>query len=130
MIPLSGETGSVGFMFERTGIIEYAADVADADTMFEEALEAGAADVSSDENGHEVSCAPEDFAAVRDALIEKFGDPAEARLDWVASTTTELDEQQASTMLKLIDVLEDNDDVQSVSSNFEISDEIMAKLSE
>ncbi|MCW8916735.1 MAG: YebC/PmpR family DNA-binding transcriptional regulator [Magnetovibrio sp.] len=125
-----GETGSVGFMFERTGIIEYAADAADADTMFEEALEAGAADVSSDEDGHQVSCAPDDFSTVRDSLIEKFGDPKEARLDWVPNITTELDEQQAGTMLRLIDVLEDNDDVQQVSSNFEISDEIMAKLSE
>jgi len=124
-----GETGSVGFMFERTGIIEYPADVADADTMFEEALEAGASDVASDENGHEISCAPEDLADVRDALMAKFGDPSEARLDWKPNTTTELDEQAASTMLKLIDVLEDNDDVQSVSSNFEISDEILAKLS-
>ena len=124
-----GETGSVGFMFERTGIIEYAADAADADTMFEEALEAGASDVASDDDGHVISCDPDDFAAVRDALIEKFGDPTGARLDWVPNTTTELDEQAASTMLKLIDVLEDNDDVQSVSSNFEVSDEIMAKLS-
>ncbi len=124
-----GETGSVGFMFERMGIIRYPADVADADTMFEQALEAGASDVSSDEDGHEISCAPDDFAQVRDALVEKFGDPAEASLDWKPNTTTELDEQNASTMLKLIDVLEDNDDVQSVSSNFEVSDEVMAKLS-
>jgi len=124
-----GETGSVGFMFERTGIIEYPSDAADADTMFEEALEAGAADVSSDDEGHEISCDPEDFASVRDALTEKFGNPTEARLDWKPNTTTDLDEQSASTMLKLIDVLEDNDDVQAVASNFEVSDEIMAKLS-
>jgi len=124
-----GETGSVGFMFERTGIIEYSADAADADAMFEVALEAGAADVVSDEDGHEISCAPDDFASVRDALEEKFGTPTEARLDWKPNTTTDLDEQAASTMLKLIDVLEDNDDVQSVSSNFEVSDEILAKLS-
>ncbi len=124
-----GETGSVGFMFERTGTIEYAADAADADTMFEEALEAGAADVASDDDGHVITCDPDDFSTVRDALIEKFGDPAGARLEWVPNTTTELDEQQAGTMLRLIDVLEDNDDVQNVSSNFEVSDEIMEKLS-
>lgn len=124
-----GETGSVGFMFERTGIIEYNADVADADSMFEAALEAGASDVSSDGDGHEIYCDPDDFASVRDALADKFGDPEEARLDWKPNTTTELDEQQAGTMLKLIDVLEDNDDVQNVSSNFEVSDEILAKLS-
>ena len=116
-------------MFERTGIIEYASDAADADAMFEEALEAGAADVASDDEGHEITCAPEDFAAVRDALIEKFGNPTEARLDWKPTTTTDLDEQAAGTMLKLIDVLEDNDDVQAVASNFEVSDDIMAKLS-
>lgn len=124
-----GETGSVGFMFERTGIIEYNVDVADADSMFEAALEAGASDVSSDGDGHEIYCDPDDFASVRDALTDKFGDPQEARLDWKPNTTTELDEQQAGTMLKLIDVLEDNDDVQNVSSNFEVSDEILAKLS-
>jgi len=124
-----GETGSVGFMFERTGMIEYNADTADADTMFEAALEAGASDVSSDGDGHEIYCDPDDFAQVRDALADKFGDPEESRLDWKPNTTTELDEQQAATMLKLIDVLEDNDDVQNVSSNFEVSDEILAKLS-
>ena len=117
-------------MFERVGSIQYAATVADADTMFEEALEAGAADVASDDDGHEVTCAPDDFAAVRDALSVKFGDPVEAGFDWKPNTTTELDEQSAGTMLKLIDVLEDNEDVQKVFSNFEVSDEILAKLSE
>jgi len=124
-----GDTGSVGFMFDRVGSIQYALTVADADTMFEEALEAGAGDVVSDADGHEVTCAPDDFAAVRDALTAKFGDPQEARLDWKPTTTADLDEQAASTMLKLIDVLEDNDDVQNVFSNFEISDEILEKLS-
>ncbi|MBF0246455.1 MAG: YebC/PmpR family DNA-binding transcriptional regulator [Alphaproteobacteria bacterium] len=124
-----GETGSVGFMFERKGYLEYTASVADADAMFEAALEAGASDVSSDGDGHAIYCEPDDFATVRDALAERFGDPEEARLDWKPTTTTELDEQQAMTMLKMIDVLEDNDDVQSVSSNFEISEEVMAKLS-
>ena len=125
-----GETGSVGFMFERVGSIQYAATAADADTMFEEALEAGASDVASDDDGHEVTCAPDDFATVRDALSAKFGDPVEAGFDWKPNTTTELDEQSAGTMLKLIDVLEDNDDVQNVFSNFEVSDEILEKLSE
>ena len=97
--------------------------------MFEVALEAGATDVASDKDGHEITCAPDDFAAVRDALTEKFGDPAEARLDWKPTTTTQLDETAAATMMKLIEALEDNDDVQSVSSNFEVSDEVMAKLS-
>ena len=125
-----GETGSVGFMFERIGSIQYAATVADADTMFEEALEAGATDVVSDDDGHDITCSPDDFGTVRDALAKKFGDPVEARFDWKPNTTTELDEQSAGTMLKLIDVLEDNDDVQNVFSNFEVSDEILEKLSE
>lgn len=124
-----GESGSVGFMFERMGIIEYSADAADADTMFEEALEAGAADVTSDEDGHEINCAPEDFARVRDVLVKKFGNSTQAHLGWKPNITTDLDEQAAATMFKMIDVLEDNDDVQSVSSNFEVSDEILAKLS-
>ncbi|MBL4613858.1 MAG: YebC/PmpR family DNA-binding transcriptional regulator [Magnetovibrio sp.] len=125
-----GETGSVGFMFERTGTIQYAVATTDADTMFEAALEAGAADVASDEETHDISCSPDDFAAVRDVLAKQFGDPIEASLEWKPNITTDLDEQAASTMLKLLDVLEDNDDVQTVSSNFEISDEILAKLSE
>jgi len=124
-----GETGSVGFMFDRMGVVQYSADTADADTMFEEALEAGAEDVVSDEDSHEICCAPDDFAAVRDALIEKFGDPTEAGFNWKPNVTSDLDEQTAGTMLKLIDVLEDNDDVQKVFSNFEVSDEILAKLS-
>ena len=124
-----GETGSVGFMFDRKGIVSYPTDVADGDTMFEEALEAGAEDVSSDDDGHVISCAPEDFACVRDALTEKFGEPTEANLDWIPNIQTDLDEQSAGTMLKLIDVLEDNDDVQRVYSNFEVSDEILEKLS-
>ena len=124
-----GETGSVGFMFDRMGVVQYGADAADADTMFEEALEAGAEDVQSDDDGHEINCAPDDFMTVRDALTEKFGAPVEASLDWKPNMSTDLDEKAAGTMLKLIDVLEDNDDVQKVYSNFEVSDEILAKLS-
>lgn len=124
-----GETGSVGFMFNRVGLVEYLIDQASADDLFEVALEAGADDVASDDEGHEVICAPEDFSTVRDALVEKFGDPEGARLDWKASTSTSLDEAAMETLLKLIDVLEDNDDVQMVASNFEVSDEVMAKLS-
>jgi YebC/PmpR family DNA-binding regulatory protein len=124
-----GETGSVGFMFDRVGLVEYNADAADAEAMFEAALEAGADDVRSGPDGHEIICAPDDFATVRDALAEKFGDPEGARLDWKPTTTTEVDENTAGTLLKMIDVLEDNDDVQRVSSNFEVSEEVMAKLS-
>lgn len=123
-----GETGSVGFMFERVGLVRFKADVGDSDTVFEAALEAGAADVVSDGNGHEITCEPDDFSIVRDALAEKFGEPETGRLDWKPTNTTEVDEQAAGTLFKLIDVLEDNDDVQRVASNFEVSDEVMAKL--
>ena len=125
-----GETGSVGFMFERVGLIRFKADVGDAEAVFEAALEAGATDVASDSDGHEIICDPDDFSTVRDALTETFGEPDASRLDWKPSTTTEVDEDVAGTLFKLIDVLEDNDDVQRVASNFEVSDEVMAKLGE
>ena len=86
--------------------------------MFEAALEAGASDVESSEDGHEISCDPDELGAVRDALEKKFGTPQDARLDWKPQTTTELDEDKAATLLKLLDALEDNDDVQRVASNF------------
>ncbi|TCS63144.1 YebC/PmpR family DNA-binding transcriptional regulator [Varunaivibrio sulfuroxidans] len=124
-----GETGSVGFMFDRVGVVRFAVGVADGDTVFEAALEAGADNVTSDEEGHEITCAPDDFSAVRDALTERFGDPEEASLDWKPTTTTEVDESTAQTLFKLIDVLEDNDDVQRVAANFEVSDEVMERLS-
>jgi len=124
-----GETGSVGFMFDQLGFIEYPAETASADDMFEAGLEAGASDVESSDDGHEIFCAVEDLGTVRDALEEKYGTPADARLDWKPQTTTELDEDKATTLLKLLDVLEDNDDVQRVASNFEVSDEVMERLS-
>ncbi len=124
-----GETGSVNFMFDRVGQIVFPADAADADTMFEAALEAGASDCESDDDGHTITCDPDDFADVRDALAEKFSDPEDAGLVWKPQNTIEVDEDTASTLFKLIEVLEDNDDVQSVASNFEVSDEIMERLS-
>ncbi len=124
-----GETGSVAFMFDRVGLIMYAADKGDADAMFEAALEAGAQDVSSDDAGHEITCDPNDFNTVREGLETVFGIADEARLDWKPQTSTEVDEGKAESLFKMIDVLEDNDDVQRVASNFEVSDEVMAKLS-
>ncbi len=123
-----GETGSVSFMFDKVGQILYPSAVGDAEAMFEAALEAGADNVESDENGHEITCSPEDFMSVRDALEERFGSPEEAQLTWIAQNILSVDEGQARTLLKFIDVLEDNDDVQSLSFNFEITDEIMARL--
>ncbi|MEQ8193748.1 MAG: YebC/PmpR family DNA-binding transcriptional regulator [Rhodospirillales bacterium] len=124
-----GETGSVSFMFERVGLIHYPAKTASADAMFEAALEAGAQNVESAEEGHDITCDPDDFSAVRDALEERFGEAEAARLDWQPNTTAAIDEDSAETLISLIDALEDNDDVQRVASNFEVSDEIMQRLS-
>jgi YebC/PmpR family DNA-binding regulatory protein len=123
-----GETGSVSFMFDRVGQVTYPADAADSDTMFEAALDAGADNVESDENGHEVTCAPDYFNAVREALEAVFGAPEESGLLWKPQNLIPVDEAQAATLLKLLDVLDDNDDVQTVSSNFDISEDIIAKL--
>ncbi|MAO54549.1 MAG: YebC/PmpR family DNA-binding transcriptional regulator [Rhodospirillaceae bacterium] len=124
-----GETGSVAFMFERVGQISYPAGAAEAEAMFEGALEAGAEDVESDDETHTVTCQPDDFASVRDALEQKFGDPEEARLDWKPQNSIAVDEGTAETLFKLIDALEDNDDVQRVSANFDVDDEVMERLS-
>ena len=123
-----GEMGSVSFMFDRVGQLIYPADAADADAMFEAALDAGADNVESDENGHEIICAPEDYNSVSEALFTTFGAPEEAGLVWKPQTTIEVNERQASNLIKLLDVLDDNDDVQSIASNFDIPDDVMAKL--
>ncbi|MGA0393354.1 MAG: YebC/PmpR family DNA-binding transcriptional regulator [Rhodospirillales bacterium] len=124
-----GETGSVNFMFERVGLIHYTGDAASADEMFEAALEAGAQDVKSDNSGHDVTCDPDDFSTVRDALEEKFGQAESARLDWQANNSVAIDENAAETLINLLDALDDNDDVQRVASNFEVSDDILERLS-
>lgn len=123
-----GETNSVSFMFERVGRIIYPASKAGAEDMFEASVEAGANDCASDEEAHEIVCAVEDFSAVRDALEEKFGAAEKAGLVWKPNIMAEVDEEQAASVLKLIDALEDNDDVQSVYTNFEVSDEVMERL--
>ena len=123
-----GETGSVSFMFDRVGQIIFSADAADADSMFEAALEAGADNVETDDDGHEITCATEDYNSVVESLESSFGAPAESGLVWKPQNTIEVNEDQAGTLIRLLDTLDDNDDVQNVSSNFDISDEIMAKL--
>ena len=123
-----GETNSVSFMFDRIGLIAYPSELGTNDEAFEAAVEAGADDVESAEDYHEFSCSPSDFNAVRENLEMKFGAPVSADLSWKAQNTVVVTEDQASTLLKLFDTLEDNDDVQTVSSNFEISDEIMSKI--
>ena len=121
-----GETGSVGFLFDRMGQIVYAAG--DADAVMEAAIEAGAQDVESSEEGHVVWCAVEDLNDVSTALEASLGEADSTKLVWKPQTTTELDLAGAQSLMKLIEALEDDDDVQSVTANFEISDEVMAQL--
>ncbi len=96
--------------------------------MFEAAVEAGAENVISDATGHEVITAPESFSSVRDALADRFGDPQEARLTWKPNSTVNIEEDAADSLLKLLDALEDSDDVQQVSANFEIDDDVIDRL--
>ena len=123
-----GETGSVSFMFKRVGEIVYKPDVADADTVMEAAIEAGADDVISDENGHVILCAFEDLGAVSQALAQALGEPESVRPVWKPQISTELDQEKAEKMVRLLQALEEDDDVQNVYSNFEVSDEVMRKL--
>ncbi len=123
-----GESGSVAFMFDRIGYVAYASDAASADEMLEAAIEAGAEDVTSGEQGHEIICAPDDLATVREALGARFGEPESARLDWKPQTTVPVDEEKAQALFKLLEVLEDSDDVQRVTANFEVADDVLQRL--
>ena len=124
-----GETNSVSFMFDRVGQIQYAPDKASADAMFEAAIEAGAEDCSSGADGHEVLCRADDLNAVRDALEAKFGDARSARLMWRPQTSIPVDdEEKAQTLFKLLETLEDSDDVQQIYANYEVPDAVMQKL--
>jgi YebC/PmpR family DNA-binding regulatory protein len=123
-----GETNSVSFMFNRIGELVFPAKAASADAMFEAALEAGADDVQSDDESHTVTTSIEGYAGVRDALEQKFGAPDTGGLVWRPLNTVAVNEEQGTVLLKLLDTLDDNDDVQRVSANFEIPDDIMARL--
>lgn len=123
-----GETGSVGFMFERKGEIIYGAGVGDSDHVMEAAIEAGAEDVESSEDGHTIWCADTDLADVSSALETSLGESESTKLVWKPTTTTELDLDGMQKLMKLIDALEDDDDVQRVTTNFEASDEVMVQL--
>ncbi|MBA4789504.1 MAG: YebC/PmpR family DNA-binding transcriptional regulator [Pseudomonadota bacterium] len=123
------ETGAVSFMFDRVGLIEYPADKASDDAMMEAAIDAGADDVSSSEHGHEIICASDSLAEVQKALEAKFGEPSKARLAWRPQNTVAVDDETAEKLLRLVENLEDNDDVQTVTANFELSDAMIAKMS-
>jgi YebC/PmpR family DNA-binding regulatory protein len=124
-----GETNSVSFMFDRVGEIVYPAAAASADDMLEAAIEAGANDVESGDDTHLVLSTVDDFNEVRDALEQRFGEAQSAKLTWRPKTTSPVDEETATSLFKLLDTLEDSDDVQNVYANFEVSDDVMARLS-
>ncbi|KNX43364.1 putative transcriptional regulatory protein [Roseovarius tolerans] len=123
-----GETGSVGFMFERKGEITYPAEVGDADTVMMAAIEAGAEDVESAEDGHVIWCADTDLNDVSNALEAELGESTSTKLVWKPTTTTEMDLENMEKLMKLIEALEDDDDVQRVTTNFEASDEVIEQL--
>ena len=123
-----GETNSVAFMFDRTGVIEYDAKVTSDDAMLDAAIEAGADDVVSSESGHEVYASQETFREVAKALEAKFGEPRKAALTWKPQNTVAVDDDTGEKLLKLIDLLNEHDDVQNVYANFEVSDALMAKM--
>jgi YebC/PmpR family DNA-binding regulatory protein len=124
-----GENGSVSFMFNRVGSIVYPANAGDADTMLEAAIEAGADESISGSEGHEFLCRVEDFAAVRDALEAKLGPAQSAKIVWRPANTVPVGEDAGETLMKLLDVLDDHDDIQNVYANYEMSDALMEKLS-
>ena len=124
-----GETGSVSFSFDRVGEIVYKLSAGDADKVMEAAIEAGAEDVTTDEDGHTIICGFEDIGEVSKALEATLGEAETVKAIWRAQNTVPVDEEKAQSLMKLIDTLEDDDDVQNVYTNFEVSDEVMAKLS-
>ena len=124
-----GETGSVTFMFDRVGSITYPGDAGDADTMLEAAIEAGADESLSDSEGHEFLCRADDFATVRDALEAKLGAPQSASIVWRPQNTVAVEDEAGENLTKLLEALDDHDDVQNVTANYELSDALMEKLS-
>jgi len=123
------ESGAVSFMFDRVGVVEFAPGVGSADAMLDAAIEAGAEDVTSSENGHEVYTAQDTLREVAKALETKFGEPRKAALTWKPQNTISLDDEQGEKLLRLMTTLEEHDDVQNVYANFEVSDALVAKMS-
>jgi YebC/PmpR family DNA-binding regulatory protein len=123
------ETGAVSFMFSHVGLVEYDAKVASADAMLDAAIEAGAEDVASNDDGHQVFTTPETLRDVAKALEAKFGEPRKAALLWKPQNTIALGDEAGEKLLKLIETLDEHDDVQNVYANFEVSDALVQKLS-
>ena len=122
------ETGAVSFMFDRVGVVQFAPEVADADAMFDAAIEAGAEDVVSTPDGHEVYCEQGALADVTKALEARFGEPRKSALVWRPQNTIAVDDDAGEKLLRLMESLEDHDDVQNVFVNFEVSDALMQKM--
>lgn len=122
------ETGAVSFMFDRVGSIEYPAGVGDEEAVLEAAIEAGAEDVRSSEDGHEITTAMDALNEVAKSLEAKFGEPRKAKLVWKPQNTIGVDDETGEKIIRLVGSLEDNDDVQNVYANFEVSDALIAKL--
>jgi YebC/PmpR family DNA-binding regulatory protein len=122
------ETGAVSFMFDRTGAIEYDRSVASDDAMLDAGIEAGADDVISSESGHEIFASQDTFREVAKALEAKFGEPRKAALTWKPQNTVAVDDETGEKLLKLMEALNEHDDVQNVYANFEVSDALVAKM--
>ncbi len=123
-----GQTGSVSHGFDRVGEISYPAEAGDADTVMMAALEAGADDVESDEEGHWIYCAVENLNEVSEALEAALGESTESKLIWKPQVSTEVDLETAQKLMKLIDTLEEDDDVQTVTHNFDVPEDVAAQL--
>ena len=122
-------TGAVSFMFNHVGVVEFDAKAASADAMLDAAIEAGADDVTSDDDGHQIFTTPENLREVAKALEAKFGEPRKSALLWKPQNTVALDDNAGEKMLNLIELLDENDDVQNVYANFEVSDALVKKMS-
>jgi YebC/PmpR family DNA-binding regulatory protein len=122
------ETGAVSFMFDKVGQVEFDAGVASEDAMLEAAIEAGADDVVSDEGGHVVTCAQTALNEVSGALEAKFGSPRKSGFVWKPQNTVGVDDEAGEKIIKLMNMLDEHDDVQNVFSNFEISDALMKRM--
>ena len=123
------ETGAVSFMFDHVGVVEFEAKVASADAMLEAAIDAGADDVASGDEGHQVFAATESLREVAKSLEAKFGEPRKAAMIWKPQNTVAVDDEAGEKLIRLMGALDDNDDVQNVYANFEVSDALVARLS-
>ena len=123
------ETGAVSFMFNHVGVVEYDAKVASPDAVLDAAVEAGADDVASNDDGHQVFTTPESLRDVAKALEAKFGEPRKAAMLWKPQNTVALDDEAGEKVLRLIESLDEHDDVQNVYANFEVSDALVQKMS-